>query len=167
MRVRALLIALLVAASLSACSSPVSTQPVAETKSPEQVLEEHKALIRSLYYDESKAFERSFDSWVDFVVANNYPGSYDAAESRKCSKKWKGLTEYSALPDLSTVYPDPNWVGPEGSEKWVDWIFAGKKPEGRTYSVTLATTLNDQSRSSSVHVTVLDGKAYFYSGFCV
>jgi hypothetical protein len=68
-------------------------------------------------------------------------------------------------PMLSTLRLTPTWEGPGPNTP--AWAFAGKKPSGRTYSLTddrkfVYASGPVSNVSSVVHVTILNGVAYFY-----
>lgn len=142
-------------------------------KGDEVTLEQAQKLIRTLFYDRQSAWNQGTSQGLYFESSHNYPGAFDAAASAQCAedKRWveQGLQE-SVTPDIGTVALDEEWVGPTSSEN--DWLFSGKKPEGQTFIVSVSTStkfLNSEYSPavvSDLHVTILNGKAYFYFGAC-
>jgi hypothetical protein len=129
-----------------------------------------KSQIRKLYYDYNQAF-RTTEGGIAFIESHNYPGvlqqSSDAWASWK--QQWidSGVKE-SLNPDLTTVDFDKTW-------KWV----AGpchpamkNPPKGTTYIVTIQGHMFDatgaqSTNQSDLHVTIWNGKAYFYQSICL
>jgi hypothetical protein len=80
------------------------------------------------------------------------------------------MTEES-VPEIDTLAPDPHLGSPPRAKGEADWLFAGKKPQGQTYIVTVDYTYTyadgqQQTQEEQVHVTIWDGIAYFYSSAC-
>ena len=158
---------------LSGCSSNASPE-ASPSASPD--IEHVKALIRTLFYDESQAYRVGFMKGATFAFANNYPGAYDKTAFFKCindkTDKHHGVS-WNTIPDASTVAPDQAWVGPKQQPENNDWLFAGKKPEGETYIVTVAShgsrskpKFTPETVHAQAHITVLNDKAYYYYGAC-
>lgn len=129
-----------------------------------------KSQIRKLFYDQNQASAASTSAFISYVKSHNYPGVVQSNSSEWASWAIK-LKEVNfkkiSTPDLSTIDLDPNW-------KWV----AGNchpamksKPKGTTYIVTIDQTISTDyeapvSSKADVHVTILNGKAYFYQTIC-
>ena len=80
---------------------------------------------------------------------------------------------WDVIPDAATVARDQSWVGHKAQPGENDWLFAGKIPEGDTYIVIVASyrsrrkpKFTPETVHAQAHITVLNGKAYFYSGAC-
>jgi hypothetical protein len=129
-----------------------------------------KSQIRKFFYDETQANAISTGNWIAFVKTHSYPGLLQT--STPLWKSWEAkLTSMhyksSFLPDLSTVDFDPSF-------KWVAGncrVAAKTKPKGTTYIVTIDyTTSSDSNPSSSgkvdIHVTIWNGKVYYYQTIC-
>lgn len=133
------------------------------------------SLIRSLFYGESQAsLAGGPKSEYAYRLLHNYPGSFDRAAFLECAAAdvltAGAKSTYSVVPELDTLALDPAWVGPPAG-KSKDWIFAGKKPSGVTYILTVDSTYTapdgqQQVSKDQVHVTILGGVAYYYSGAC-
>lgn len=150
---------------LSGCTSLIPGRQ--RTLSPEETLRLHKALISALFSGETRAASRSKEDWVDYFIAHNYPGSFDEKLVRAChADPDPEIDTFTLVPDLSTLRPTPDWVGPPRDPGQKEWLFAGKKPEGVTYSLVINMTYAGFEDSETVHVTILDGKAYYFSGRC-
>ena len=97
------------------------------------------------------------------MAANQHPEhAYSVAECES-SLRNQGLTDnysVSAVPDVAAMAPDPGWALPAGR-------YTGLVPTGRRYILPLEFTQSDpavgvQTVNSQVHVTILDGTAYFF-----
>ncbi len=140
-----------------------STQPV------DPVLEADKALIRDIFYQETLAWSAGTKAGLDFVVAHNYPGALDTAASAACFTNYPDGVRWYSVADLSTVSADPTWMlkGPGPT----DMIPQTSPPAGRTYAVTIDQRTRwpgyaDDVSKALVHVTILDGRAYYYLPLC-
>ena len=123
-------------------------------------LSKAKSLIRDLYYGQQQAAQRSTDAENSYIISRNYPGMY--TNPRKCLLDLQaqyGGSYGPAVPNLSTVDFDKNWKIPTGlpSNK-----LSGKKPKGETFVVDVTWT----SGISTNHVTILNGKAYYFLWVC-
>lgn len=130
-----------------------------------------KGAIRTLYYNESQAYSQSTSAGIAFDIANDYPGI-----AMPTNSVWKkNVAEFISakfsetdVPDLTTVSPAPTWTMP----KTTCSAAATTPPKGRTYIVTLSTSASqlgfatDNSKADA-HVTLLDGKVYFFEDFCL
>jgi hypothetical protein len=130
------------------------------------------ALVRTLYYGESQAYQDSAKDGFAYTLAHDYPGSVDGQKFLACAAsfeaKYPGAV-YTTTPEIDTLAPDPAWVGPSGMG--ADWTFAGKKPMGQTFILTVDETLSGPSAQPSttknqVHVTISNGTAYYYETAC-
>lgn len=155
---------------VSGCSnsSTESTKPSTVTT------QQAKQLIRTLFYERQQAWNSGTQAGLDFDSAHNYPGAFDSAASAECAKKGQLVeNKYfnSTSVDLNTFSIDENWQGPK--LKYQDYLFSGKKPRGQTFIVTGSTSSSDinhplsESISTDFHVTVLEGKPYFFFGKCL
>jgi len=156
-----ILLASLIVGSLFSFTAPASASGVPAAA---------KSQIRKLYYDFNQSFRNTADG-IAFIESHNYPGVLQQTSSSWASYKQQwidgGITE-SLSPDLTTVDLDKSW-------KWT----AGpchpamrSAPKGSTYIVTVTAHLFDSSggqstNQSDVHVTILNGKAYFYQSICL
>ena len=155
--------------SLTGCSALSDSN----SKEKEVSLEEAKKIVRTLYYDRQQAWNKGTEEGLYFDAAHNYPGAFDAEESKKCAIEYGWVRNELKLTqsvDPETLAPDENWTGPVTNER--DYLFAGKKPEGQTFIVTHTESYADNftpstaAVKSDVHVTILNGQAYFYIGSC-
>ena len=123
-------------------------------------------MISTLLYGESQAGGVSYAAQRAYDFAHDYPGSYNKAKFFAAAKK--NAAKYCAatdVPDLATIMPDTGWRGPAAyPSDYGSYLFAGKKPKGFTYILTINSSCSDGSHSSpsQVHVTILKNKAYFY-----
>ena len=164
------LTALVVTLLLSACAngdSGAEAPAVSEstststTSTPEttNTLESDSALVSDLFYQDQIAASKSMQDLFDFQIANTYPGAVNVDVATANFSK-VGLMIPYGVPDLTTLRLDPNWVVPVICEADVD---LGGPPKGTTYIVTAES----EDGLSQVHITILDGKAYYYPGFCL
>lgn len=169
----------LVLTSLTGCNRSIdSDSGINSIEKPvtlnEITIDEAKNLIRTLFYDAQQAWNSGTQSGLDFTYSNNYPGAFDLNASAECAEERNlvslGYVQFQT-PDLNTVALDEEWVGPPSDDR--DWLFSGIKPEGTTYIVTISfsSAYDATSVSETInydgHVTILDGRAYFYGGFCL
>ena len=125
------------------------------------------SLITTLFAGYRTAWSVSPTAGIIYAYQHDYPGSATSESAflacyQKANVAQTGETD---TPILSTLRLTPSWegIGPDTSA----WNFAGKKPSGTTYSVTdVETSLYSSGPPShitmSVHVTILNGVAYFY-----
>jgi hypothetical protein len=119
-----------------------------------------KSMIRDLYYGQQQAAQRSISAENSYIVSRIYPGMY--TNPRKCLMDLEaqyGSGYGPAVPNLSTVDFDKNWVIPTGLPLNK---LSGKKPKGETFVVDVNWT----SGISTNHVTILNGKAYYFLWVC-
>jgi hypothetical protein len=157
-------------ATATSTSAAATTTTVAPTTTTDPT-EGDKQLVRSLYYGFSQSWRDGLDAGFGFMAAHEDPlYRYTASE---CKAKWlvdpsgkpvdgSAITQYSdsIVPDVSTMALDPHWVIPAGHS-------AGQRPEGRTYIVTVTESFTENGsgvpqKTSQLHVTILNGEAYFY-----
>jgi hypothetical protein len=121
--------------------------------------------IRKLYYDERTACVVSSDKCVDFMFQNDYPGLHSLSKSYISKVKQTVDFSESDTPNLSTITPDPTWVYPTLSceAKLIKKDISQPLP-GRTYSVQ--TDASGSNPSFTSHVTLLNGKIYYYPYVC-
>ena len=128
------------------------------------------AMTRTLYYNETQAFAKSTADGLAFDQANNYPGEFDttgAAWAHGVAQLAASGIKTSAVPDLTTLSPTPTWTVPGSTCN----APGTTPPKGRTFIVTINesntyTTYLPDSSKADVHVTLLDGKLYFYVPYC-
>lgn len=119
-----------------------------------------KPLIRSLYYGLQQASQRGLAAENAYILAHNYPGMY--SNPGKCLvdlENAAGGGYGPGVPDLTTVDVDPVWVVPSGLPQNK---LSNKRPKGDTYAVDV----NWSTGLSTNHVTILNGKPYFYLWLC-
>jgi hypothetical protein len=175
--------AVAVIAGLSACggsSTPAAsakvTKSVTPTPSPTPTLSTAQAasMVRTLYYGESQAYQRSQKQGDLYVLAHDYPGSERRSAYLKCAARYRAQypgETISEVPEIDTIAPDPTWVGSPRGRGQADWLFAGKSPEGQTYILTIDDIYTyadgqQQTGKYQVHVTIWNGVAYFYESSC-
>ncbi|MGA9832795.1 MAG: hypothetical protein WBQ71_16885 [Trebonia sp.] len=133
------------------------------------------SMVRTLYYGESQAYQRSTKEGFAYDLAHDYPGSMDRQNFLACAADFEAQNPgaiYSDVPELDTLAPDPAWVGPPAGSAEKDWVFAGKHPQGQTFILTIDQTVSSPTTQPStqkgqVHVTILDGTAYFFESACL
>ena len=169
------------ALGLSACSSSsagpattraaVTTTTVAPTTTTTTSVAQVGALVNTLFYNVSQAFQNTAAAGWAAELANDYPGAVNAASFQSCTRSGPGNSTYTLdqTPDLATLSPDPAWVntGPTASEPY--WVAQSSPPAGTTYLLQVQETYSSQGQqptttTSAYHVTVLHGTAYFYQG---
>lgn len=127
------------------------------------------AEVRTLYYGEAQAWQSSQRDGFAYDLAHDYPGSVDRQKFLACAAQLEARNPgviYSEVPEIDTLAPDPSWFGPSQGMP-ADWTFAGKKPKGQTFILTVDETATSPSapQSSSknqLHVTIWNGTAYFF-----
>lgn len=153
----------------SAKSSPLPPKPSPTVLSTTQVA----SMVRTLFYGESQAYQRSLKDGFDYDLAHDYPGSENKQQFLACAAiyeaQYPGET-ISFVPEINTLAPDPTWVGPPAGKE-VDWQFAGKRPRGQTYIVTVDSTYTGTSgqqktAKNQLHITIWNGTAYYYMSDC-
>jgi hypothetical protein len=124
-------------------------------------------LINALFAGYREAWAVSATAGIIYAYQHDYPGSATSESAfLACYQKANvAQTGESDTPMLSTLRLTPTWEGPGPNTP--AWNFAGKKPSGTTYSLTDYKKLVYASGpasyvSSTVHVTILNGVAYFY-----
>jgi hypothetical protein len=124
-------------------------------------------LINALFAGYREAWAVSATAGIIYAYQHDYPGSATSESAfLACYQKANGAqTGETDTPMLSTLRLTPTWAGPGPNTP--AWNFAGKKPSGTTYSLTDDKKLVYASGpasyvSSTVHVTILNGVAYFY-----
>jgi len=145
--------------------APSSSSAGATASSTPEVpegLAELRDQVDDLYLGLFASSGASLQSVVDYYVAHNHPQfAYTGAE---CLTFFQGLGytdayQLSYTPDLEEIAPDPDWQVPDGR-------YAGLAPDGDTYLVPVEVretdTGYDAGFEADVHVTVLDGEAYFF-----
>lgn len=139
-------------AGATASSTPQATEDLTELRTQ----------VDELYLGLFASSGTSLQSVVDYYVAHNHPQfTYTSAE---CLTFFQGLGytdayRLSYAPDVDAIEPDPGWQVPDGR-------YAGLEPDGDTYLVPVEVRETDIGYAADfeadVHVTVLDGEAYFF-----
>ena len=124
-------------------------------------------LINSLFAGYREAWAVSATAGIIYAYQHDYPGSATSESAflacyQKANVAQTGETDTQVL---STLHPTPSWVGPGPNTQ--AWNFAGKKPSGTTYSLTdyvkrVYSSGPAAFATATVHVTILNGVAYFY-----
>jgi hypothetical protein len=124
-------------------------------------------LISALFAGYREAWAVSPTAGIIYAYQHDYPGSATSESAflacyQKANVAQTGETD---TPVLSTLRPTPKWegLGPNTQA----WNFAGKKPSGTTYSLTddeksVYSSGSPSHITATVHVTILNGVAYFY-----
>lgn len=149
---------------ISACgqNQPMSQEtsasdtPSVSTKSQQEV---DADLISQLFYQDQIAAAKSGNDLFDFQLANTYPGAVNA-EIATAAFAEKGWISPYGVPDLTTLRLDPKWIVPVICPADIDLV---EPPKGTTYILATQEALGG---TSQIHVTILDGKAYYYPAFC-
>jgi hypothetical protein len=155
------------AAAPSNSSAPSFSSPSQAAPTTVDPLAADQALVRTLYYDQTKAFERSLQAGAEFFAAHNHPQyAYTAQECLSFMQAGGGLTKdcrFEVVPDVASMALDPGWVLPEGSGR-----YAGLAPKGRIYILPVEMNETDpgaginDKRTSQVHAAIVDSKAYYF-----
>ena len=164
---------LLLSVGLAACSGGTSpsasrahasaTTTVAPTTTT-TTLAGVQALVNKLYYDESQAFQNNGAAAGELAIYNSdYPRSVNQSLFLTCEGTGRKFTQ-SEVPILSTLQLDPNWVPAGASASMPYWIAESTPPAGKTYILQVTSTDPSGTSTNLVHVTILDGRAYFYEG---
>jgi hypothetical protein len=118
-------------------------------------------LIIAVFRGRRDAWLSGVDNGLKYLVDHVYPGSGATIDTCRdaIGNPGNGYGEEHVV-DKTSIAPDTEWRIPVGPLK-------GTKPDGRTY--ILKATLTDggggvaqQSTTTELHSTVVDGKAYFY-----
>ena len=124
-------------------------------------------LISALFAGYREAWAVSATAAIIYAYQHDYPGSATSESAfLACYQKANdGQTGETDTPVLSSLRLTPSWVGL--GPNTAAWNFDGKKPSGTTYSLTddrkLVYASGPASNvSTTVHVTILNGVAYFY-----
>jgi hypothetical protein len=157
----------------SAMSSAPSPKPPPKPAPTALSTAEVASMVRTLYNGESQAYQIGLKDGFDYNLAHDYPGSENKWKFLACAAKTEAQSQgetASFVPEIGTLAPDPTWVGPSDSSQ-ADWVFAGKKPRGQTYIVTVDSTYTSASgqqntSKNQLHVTIWNGTAYFYLPAC-
>ena len=157
----------LVLRSLFAITLSVSSLLIPQQQANAAVSSTVKNQIRTLFYNSQQAFQKSTAAGITYLESNNYPGSVITSSSlykrRVKERIYIGFKE-TITPQLSTIDKDPTWM----------WSGAmchpqmNKPPKGDTYIVTVDWSLVPLGTNGTLdlHVTILNGKAYFYIDLC-
>ena len=96
------------------------------------------------------------------------PRSHDAAEKCIAALQDDPKAKYSIIVAAESISKDASWVGPVDTA--ADWLFAGQKPEGTTYTMKATISTNYLGQDNTVtwdtHMTVRDGVVYWYPKIC-
>jgi hypothetical protein len=167
MRIGASLGRLLVLGSLTTAYVSVVACGAASASGPPS-LGQVKSLVTALFsgYDSTSG---SPTAQYKYDYAHDYPGSFDEAAFFSCAKKSPnaGYSD-SITPNLSTVIALSGWHVPLSlkSQDKEPILIAGQIPKGNIYQVEIFVSPNDGSSSynTNTHLTILNGKAYFFWG---
>jgi hypothetical protein len=125
------------------------------------------SLVDALFSGYRLAWASSPTAGITYAFQHDYPGSATTQDAfLACLQNaHTAQTGESDVPQLNTLRPIQNWRGSGPNTK--TWNFAGKKPNGQTYTVTDVVTSrfsdgSSRTSQSQVHVTILNGQAYFY-----
>lgn len=132
-------------------------------------LAEAQALTRTLYYDYSQLWspaEPDLNAVAQFWADRNHPAvDYSTDECLALIEEGltQGFADYreTVVPDVTTLAPDPDWILNAGR-------YQGFDPSEPTFIVTVAYEASapsagyDENRQQQVHVSIIDGVAYFY-----
>jgi len=166
----------LIGVTLAACGSsssgssttkpPVTTTTVPPTTTTTTSIAEVGALINTLYYNVSQAYANSPALGFEAVLAGDYPGSIDSAKFQACVASGVRNATYTEteVPNLTTLALDPKWTLPAATTNQPYWIPQSAPPVGTTYILQVGITYAGGNSSNLVHVTILNGKPYFYEG---
>lgn len=138
-----------------------STEPPQSTTELTQT--EIASLVSQLYQDIDTAFDDSFATGIDFVIANNYPGAFDPAALQQCAfakEPLLGDDVTGGLPRTETLKLVPNWVGRDSGA--ADWLLAGKSIDGDVYEFELEVDLE----IITGQIAVADGQVFLLYGWC-
>jgi hypothetical protein len=119
-----------------------------------------KSLIRNLYYGQQQASQRGVEAENAYILSHNYPGMYTAGKECLLNmENQSGSTYGPAVPNLLTIDTDKTWKVPSGlpSNR-----LSGKTPKGETFVLDVTWS----NGIATNHVTVLNGKAYYFLWIC-
>lgn len=129
------------------------------------------AMVKTLFYNMTQAYNQSTQAGFAFDAANDYPGIFDTAGTAWTTAANQAASDQfrqAIVPDVSTLSPDPKWVLSSAGKCYA----AQTSPSpGRTFIVTAQVTNSAGSFSlaptqSQLHVTLHDGKVYYYFSDC-
>jgi hypothetical protein len=140
-----------------ATSSSSTTRP--EVPAPD---ESDIQLIEQVWLDLEASWDESVDAGLTFLEENVYPDLGLTAEGCRIAFDLGPTDTYreEVVLDEDSIEPDEDWVMPQGP-------LAGEAPDGTVYVMTLESSRyrNEEllgSDNHEVHVTVVDGTAYFF-----
>ena len=102
----------------AACGVRRGSPPIEAPSGPSQVTTTTltatlDAEIDALYYTETQAFARSSAAGWQTMLSDDYPGSVDQSKFQACANTNNEQNySVSAVPNLSTLMPDPTWTAP-------------------------------------------------------
>lgn len=147
--------------SSSSAEAPASTPTPAPSSTVDPIVAD-QALVRSLYYGHSQAFGSDLAAGAAYQAAHNHPDFAYTAEQCADFLASTGLTDaytVSTVPDVAAMALDPGWALPASR-------YAGMVPSGRVYILPLEYSESDtgfeDNHTDQVHVSVLDGAAYYF-----
>ena len=153
-------ISLALTLGLSACGQKETSASPTPSVSTKSQLEIDTDLISQLFYQDQIAASKSVKDLFDFQLANTYPGAVNAEIATSAFNEGNYPGSSYGVPDLTTLRLDPNWIVPVLCPADIDLVVP---PKGTTYILAAEGFLG---AISQVHVTVLDGKAFYYPSFC-
>ena len=122
-------------------------------------LSQAKSMIRALYYGQQQASLKGLSAENSYILSHLYPGMYSSPGRCLVNLENNGVSYGPAVPDLSTLDFDPYWTVPTGLPLN---RLSGRKPKGDTFVLDV----NWNSGLSTNHVTILNGKAYYFLWVC-
>lgn len=129
-------------------------------------LESDLDLIEELWRQHNREWLKGFEHGVSFWADNNYPAMGCTFEDYMLSRFPDGPVEglvIERVPNLPTVTLDEGWVIPGGR-------LGGTQAMGRVYSMAVRSLRTSSQEPIStpefldLHVTILEGRAYFFLG---
>lgn len=156
----------LLVASLSLVMALVActTETQIETPIPDVLTRaELEAQVADIYDQIDKKFDISFETGIDFVIANNYPGAFDAEKLKKCAYEklpYLGDNVTGGKPRVETLTLIPDWVGRESAA--ADWLLSEKQIPAEVYRFDLEVDLE----IITAEVAVYEGRVYLLYGWC-
>jgi hypothetical protein len=135
---------------------------VSASASGQVSLAKARSLIGTLYFNEAQAYQVSSSAGWKYDYAHNYPGVSTKAAFMKCAatRSDKG---FSVTPNLSNIAVVKGWKIPQG----IGTHLGGTVPKGVTFVVHETESLPGYSSAkTTAHVTILNGKAYYYNEPC-
>lgn len=126
-----------------------------------------RQLVRTLYYDESQAFQKDTQTGETFVEQHNYPGFVDDTAKAWADSKSQDIAAHAVwmpVPEISTISPDPKWtLAATACSRAL-----AAPPGGQTFIVSIDEVGSWNGYPNTVkydgHVTFLKGQLYFYVG---